>query len=72
MPLTIAEFSRLVSESSVKAIQHLKEVWIPTCAKLISNKREEVEAWMPENEVCFLPRPTKTPAGLLFPEAIYF
>jgi hypothetical protein len=53
MPLTIAEFARLVSESSSKAVQHLREVWIPTCAKLISNQREDVEAWMPHNEVCF-------------------
>jgi hypothetical protein len=55
MPLTIAELARLVSESSSKAVQHLKEVWIPTCAKLISDKREDVEAWMPQDEVCFSP-----------------
>ena len=53
MPLSIAEFSRLVSESSQKAVQHLKEVWIPSCAKLISEKREDVEAWMPQDEVWF-------------------
>ncbi|XP_028407226.1 dynein heavy chain 3, axonemal-like [Dendronephthya gigantea] len=50
MPLSIAEFSRLVSESSQTAVQHLKEVWIPSCAKLISEKREDVEAWMPQDE----------------------
>ena len=55
MPLTMVEFSRLVSESSSKAVQHLKEVWIPTCAKLISDKRENVEAWMPQDEVFFSP-----------------
>jgi hypothetical protein len=53
MPFTMTEFARLISESSSTAVKHLKEVWIPTCAKLISDKREEVESWMPENEVCF-------------------
>jgi hypothetical protein len=53
MPFTMTEFARLISESSSTAVKHLNEVWIPTCAKLISDKREEVESWMPENEVCF-------------------
>ena len=53
MPLTIAEFARLISQSSTTAVQHLKDVWIPECARLISNKREDVESWMPQNEVCY-------------------
>lgn len=52
MPLTVEVFSKLVSQSCAKSVENLKEVWIPTCAKIISDKRDEVESWMPYVEVC--------------------
>lgn len=52
MPLTMPHFSRLVLKNCKETVQHLREVWIPKCAALISEKREDVEEWMPYNEVC--------------------
>ena len=53
LPLTIEIFSKRVQESSEKAARLLQTEWVPACVKIISDKRQEIEALMPDDEVRF-------------------
>ena len=51
LPLSTAELTRHVQKSSQEGARFLENVWVPACVEIISQRRDEVEAWMPGDEV---------------------
>ena len=51
LPLTIAELKTHVHKASQEGVKTLLETWLPACVKIISEKRDEIEECMPEEEV---------------------
>lgn len=51
LPLTITELRKNTHKATQKGIKRLLDGWIPSCVKIISDRRDDIEEWMPEDEV---------------------
>ena len=51
LPLTTESFRNHVQQSCNEAARTIQMDWVPACVKIISDRREEVEALMPDDEV---------------------
>lgn len=51
LPLTITELRKNTHKATKKGIKRLLDGWIPSCVKIISDRRDDIEEWMPEDEV---------------------
>ena len=51
MPLSMKDFQELVKKCCSESREHLESTWVAQCANIISNKRETIEACMPQVEV---------------------
>lgn len=51
LPLTTTELRKHVQQSSEEGAKFLTEKWIPACVEIVSNRREDIESWMPGEEV---------------------
>ena len=50
-PLTITDLKKNVFKATQQGVKILQEMWIPSCVKLISDRRDEIEVCMPDVEV---------------------
>lgn len=50
-PLTITDLKKNVFKATQQGVKTLQEMWIPSCVKLISDRRDEIEVCMPDVEV---------------------
>ncbi|CAH3114243.1 unnamed protein product [Pocillopora meandrina] len=51
LPLTITELRKNTHKATQKGIKRLLDGWIPSCVKIISDRRDDIEEWMPEDEI---------------------
>ena len=51
LPLTMDALVGVIKQSCDKATTSLRDQWIDECCTIISNKREEIEKWMPRDSV---------------------
>ena len=51
LPLTTTELRKHVQQSSEEGAKFLTKKWIPACVEIVSNRREDIESWMPGEEV---------------------
>ena len=51
LPLTMDALVGVIKQSCDKATSSLRDQWIDECCTIISNKREEIEKWMPRDSV---------------------
>jgi len=51
LPLTITELRKNAHKATQHGVRTLLDKWIPTCVKIISDRRDDIEEWMPEDEV---------------------
>jgi hypothetical protein len=51
LPMTIEQLLQHVEQSCENSASILRDKWIPSCVKIISDRRDDVEAVMSENEV---------------------
>ncbi|XP_068702145.1 dynein axonemal heavy chain 3-like [Montipora foliosa] len=49
-PLTLNDLKKSSFKATHQGVKRLKEMWIPSCAKIISDRRDEIEVCMPEDE----------------------
>jgi hypothetical protein len=49
--MTIEQLLQHVEQSCENSASILRDKWIPSCVKIISDRRDDVEAVMSENEV---------------------
>ena len=50
-PLTITELRKNAHKATQQGVRTLLDKWIPSCVKIISDRRDDIEEWMPEDEV---------------------
>ena len=53
-PLTIIDLKKNAHKATQQGVKRLLEMWIPSCVKIISDRRDEIEECMPEDEVTLL------------------
>lgn len=51
LPLTITDLRKNAHKATQHGVRTLLETWVPSCVKIISDRRDEIEQWMPEDEV---------------------
>lgn len=51
LPLTILDLKKNVHKATQQRVKRLMEMWIPSCVKIISDRRDYIEECMPEDEV---------------------
>lgn len=51
LPLTIVDLKKNAYKATQQGVKRLVEAWIPTCVKVISDRRDAIEECMPEDEV---------------------
>lgn len=51
LPLTIVDLKKNAHKATQQGVKRLVERWIPTCVKVISDRRDAIEECMPEDEV---------------------
>lgn len=51
LPLTITDLKKNAYKATQHGVKRLMETWIPSCVKIISDRREDIEEYMPEEEV---------------------
>lgn len=51
LPLTIVDLKKNACKATQQGVKRLVETWIPTCVKVISDRRDAIEECMPEDEV---------------------
>jgi len=51
LPLTITELRKNAHKATQQGVRTLLDKWIPSCVKIISDRRDDIEEWMPEDEV---------------------
>ena len=51
LPLTIVDLKKNAYKATQQGVKRLVERWIPTCVKVISDRRDAIEECMPEDEV---------------------
>lgn len=51
LPLTITELRKNAHKATQQGVRTLLDMWIPSCVKIISDRRDDIEEWMPEDEV---------------------
>lgn len=54
MPVTMESFFKHVQTSSNDGLEKLKMEWLPECCEIVDSRREEVEAWMPQDDMVSL------------------
>lgn len=55
IPLTLSSFTHLVKTSSQRGKDVLRNQWIKDCCNIVNDRRDEIEAWMPADQVRQLP-----------------
>jgi len=50
-PLTTTELRKNAHKATQQGVRTLLDKWIPSCVKIISDRRDDIEEWMPEDEV---------------------
>ena len=51
LPLTIIDLKKNAYKATQQGVKRLMEKWIPSCVKVISDRRDDIEECMPEDEV---------------------
>ena len=54
MPLALSEFEDHVKNDCTRSKEILSETWVFQCAKIVNERKEQLEQMMPNIEVIFL------------------
>ena len=53
MPLSLPQFTDLVKNGCINSKEILSESWVFQCAKIVNDRKDQLEQWMPAAEVVF-------------------
>ena len=54
MPLTLPQFEELLKNGCAKSKEILSESWVFQCAKIVNDRKDQLEQMMPATEVSFI------------------